>query len=306
MRRQVTAGLLVLSTLFLTVHCGGDDDSSVWEDTGAAGGSGGSTSSTSGTTTSGGAAGADGEHDDLVRCPANIEDFPARVAAAICVKRSECCTDDTDACLTEVTAALENIYPELAQADAAGTAHRNCGAFFSCTSAILDASCDEWPLQAGSLGGLPVDQIVCRAMISPDILLGGPCNYSYECSLGFCRVPEGETVGTCESFADLNDSCDEACNPETMFCNAANLCQERLPNGASCTKPEECESRVCDVGGSDECVAPGPDECKYVPNGAPHCALARPPGSRHTPYGSLVLMVAAGLVVSVARRRNLR
>ncbi|HEU5075577.1 MAG TPA: hypothetical protein VFU02_15400, partial [Polyangiaceae bacterium] len=233
-----------------------------------------------------------------------IAGMPARLAESICAKRVECCETDGDVCMTEVLGVLAGIYPDLDEAEESETAALDCAAFDACALAIHEASCSDWPFQGGALGGLPADEPACLEIITPTATDGEDCRYNYECIDGLCRVPEGETVGACDEFANLNDSCDDVCNPVTMFCNDANACQERLPNGASCTNHDHCESRVCDIGGSDECIDPGPDHCEFVPNGAAHCTLAGAPGSRQTGFGSLALLIVAGLAASAARRRR--
>lgn len=316
MRQQIWTGLVVVGSLALTVNCGGDDGNTFSETTtGTDGGTGGGTASASGGTTSdgttsGGSSGTSGgsgaggsRAGDPVACPADITNVSTALAEAICEKRTECCEDDQDACVTQVVAALDDVYPSLADSEDDETAALNCTAFDACALAIDEASCGEWPLQSGSLGGLPIDEPECLVVITPKVADGDDCTYNYQCIEGVCSVPENETEGTCSEFANLNAPCGDGCDPTTMFCNDAQVCQLRLPNGASCTDAVQCESRICDVAASGECVAPGPDECKYVPNGAAHCALGAAPGSGTAPYGLLVTALAA-LGVSVARRRR--
>jgi hypothetical protein len=319
MRHHIWAGLVAASSLALAVNCSGDDDGSGDDGSdGTTGGSGGSSSggsssggSSGGGSSSGGSAGtgvggsAGGSSTgDPVACPADIMNVSTALAEAICDKRTECCEGDQDDCVTEVVAAIDASYPDLGESDDADTASLNCGAFDACALAIHEASCDEWPLQAGELGGLPVDEPECLAIITPKIADGDECTYNYECIDGLCRVPEDEAQGECSEFSNLNASCEDGleCDPATMFCNDAHVCQARLPNGATCTANGQCESRICDVEASGECLAPGPDQCEYVPNGAAHCALGGAPGSGKAPCG-LFVTALAGLGVSLARRR---
>jgi len=301
MRRQIWAGLVAVSVLAPTANCGGDDG----DGGGTTSDGGGTTSDSGGTagTSSGGSAGESSTGDPVVVCPANITNVFTALAEAICEKRTECCEDEQDSCISDVAAALDAVYPELDVSEEADTASLNCDAFDACALAIHEAPCDEWPLQSGELGGLPVDETECLAIITPAISDGDACRYNYECVNGLCRVPEDETEGTCAQFVNLNAECEDglACDPATMFCNSAQVCQARLPNGATCTENGQCESRICDAD-EGECIAPGPDECEYVPNGAAHCAIAAAPGSGTTPYG--LAMAFAGLVVSFARRRR--
>lgn len=288
MRQAIWVGMVALSALALTVNCNGHDD-----DTGSTG--------------SGGSAGGS-NRDDPVVCPASIAEVSTTLAEEICAKRTQCCEDDQEACLSEVAAALDTIYPELAASKKAGTASLNCEALEACTLAINEATCNDWPLQSGDLGGLPVDETACLAIITPSLDDGDDCNYNYECVNGLCRVPEGETEGTCLEFARLGASCadERVCDPTTMFCNGANVCQTRLPEGAVCTVSGQCASRLCltvEGEGEGECVSPGPRECEYVPNGAAHCALGSTPGGGTAPY-NLLAAILAGLCISGARRRR--
>lgn len=289
MRKQIWIGLVALNTLALTVDCGGD---------GTSGGSGGTAG-----TSSGGNAGGPGAGDP-VACPADITDVPAALAEAICRKRTDCCEGDQDTCLSEVVLALDAIYPDLDVSEQKETAALSCTAFDACALAIHGASCEKWPLQSGQVGGLPVDEPQCLAVITPSTAAGDDCSYNYECINGLCRVPEGESEGTCSEFANLGASCDDAlaCDPTTMFCNAAQVCQTRLPDLATCTESGQCESRICDLE-AGECIPPGADECEYVPNGTAHCAVGRAPGSGSTHYG-LLAAILAGVGVSLARRQR--
>jgi len=297
MKQRIWAGLVAVGSLALTAHCGSDDGDSYSFNEGTTGGTGGGGSG------SGGSAGTP-VTGQPVDCPADITHVSAALAEAICEKRTECCDNDQDDCSAEVAAALDAVYPDLELSEDTDGASLNCSAFDACTLAIHEASCNEWPLQSGEFGGLPVDEPECLAVITPKVADGDDCRYNYECIDGLCRVPESESLGTCSEFANLNASCEDGldCDPATMFCNAAQVCQARLPNGATCTGNGECESRLCDEA-SGECTAPGPDECEYVPNGAAHCAIGGAPGGSTAPYGLLVTAFV-GLGVSLVRRRR--
>lgn len=312
MRQRISAGLLVVSALALAISCGSDDAGSEFHETtsGNSGGSDGTSAggtsaggtSTGGTSTGGGAG--ESSADEPVDCPFDIDEMPIALAESICKKRVECCENDFAPCMAEVVAALGGIYPELAEAEEAETAALDCDAFDACAGAIHEASCSEWPLQSGELGGLPVGEPACLAIITPALEDGEECRYNYQCVNGLCRVAENETIGSCDEFGELGGSCDDLCDPITMFCDDDNVCQARRANGASCTDNSECESRVCDVDGSGECTAPGPDQCEYLPNGAGHCAIAGAPGSQHARGGVLGLLILAGVGVGARRRRN--
>ena len=312
MKQRIGAGLLLVSSLALAISGGSVDAGSEFHETtssagsGGSGGAAGTNSGGSGGTSPGGEGGGAGEPatDEPVACPADIDKMPTAIAESICQKRVDCCENDFAPCMAEVVAALGAIYPELAEAEEAETASLDCDAFDACARAIHEASCNEWPLQAGELGGLPVDEPACLALITPALADGDDCRYNYQCVNGLCRVAENETIGSCDEFGEVGGSCNAPCDPVTMFCDDANVCQARLPNGASCTENRQCESRVCDVDGSDECIAPGPDECEYLPNGAAHCAIAGAPGSQHAPAGVLGLLILAGVGVGARRRRN--
>ena len=240
MKRRIYAGLLVASSLLLAASCSSDDSSGGGDDTTSSGGSAGSGgTSSSGGSAGDGNAGEGGSGAGPITCPDDIEDMPRAMAEAICWKRVECCVTNVDTCITEVLDVLSGIYLDLDEAEEAETAALNCNAFDTCTLAIHEASCDDWPFQSGSLGGIPVDEPACLEIITPTATDGEECRYNYECVDGLCRVPETESVGTCDEFANINDSCDDVCNPVTMFCNDANLCQERLPNGARCTHADQ-------------------------------------------------------------------
>ena len=301
MRQRIYAGLLLVSSLVLTIHCGSDDGTD-FNDSDGSGGSGGSAGSGgSGGTTATSDGGNAGERGEPSACPDEIDFVPTALAQSICAKRRDCCADDIDTCMTEVVTALGKTYPDLAEAEEAETASLDCNAFDACALAIHEADCDDWPLQSGSLGGLPVDEPACLEIITPTATDGEECSYNYECIDGICGVAENETVGECDEFAEIGDVCDAVCDPVTMFCNSSNRCEARLANGDPCTKNDECESRICDLLGSGECVAPGPEQCKYVPEGIAHCAVAGAPGGRHA-SGWGALLVLAGLALSLGRR----
>lgn len=237
---------------------------------------------------------ADDDANPNPRCP-SAENLAEGFAEAVCQKRGECCDDDYEVCITEVTDALDAIYVDLADAIEAGTAELDCESYRACTAAVLSAECSDWPLQTGDLAEIPVDEPRCRQMVTPAVAAGEECSWNYECQAGACRAEDG----LCYAFARENESCEDMlCDLPTHFCNGAGLCQKRLGDGVSCTDAEECQSRVCDLEGSGTCVAPGPDACQYVPSAPATCSL-RPHGQSG---GRVTLLAAlAGLLLLLGR-----
>jgi MYXO-CTERM domain-containing protein len=231
-----------------------------------------------------------------VPCPTDAADLSEAFAEAVCTKRGECCSDDYEVCISEVTEALDAIYVDIEDAIDGDTASLDCASFTLCSDAILSADCSEWPLQVGDLAEIPVDEPACRQMVTPRLSTDEECSWNYECQDGFCHAEDG----LCHAFARENELCEDTlCHLPTMFCNAAGVCQQRLDNGVSCTDAAECQSRVCDLEGSGTCVAPGPDACEYVPSAPAQCSTRRP-GGGSTAFGVAVFLLA----VAAGRRRR--
>ena len=304
MRQAMVLGVLVLATLsgciddFELFPAGGTSTTTGGTTTGGTSGAGGTTNGATNGPGEQSSAGAPGEP---IACPHDLRAIPDRVAQAICAKRMQCCTDDIDTCMTEVRGALEDIYPNLPSNDETETVARDCDAFDACALALHEARCDAWPSQSNALGALPVDEPACLEILTPKVPNGEECRYNYECMGGVCRVPEGETVGTCDAYAAVGGPCDDSCDPTRMYCDSSNTCQPRLPNGADCTEGDECESRRCNDSG--KCIPPRPHECHYLPLGSAHCAVGGAARGRHAPAGSATLLALAGLGLCVARRR---
>jgi len=305
MRQTIVLGVLVLVPL---TGCDLDgielfpvgDSSTTTAGTTAAGGSGGTTDVSINDRREGSSAGAPGEP---IACPHDLQAIPDRIAEAICAKRMQCCIDDIDTCMTEVRGALEEIYPNLPANDETETVSSNCDAFDACALALHEAKCDAWPFQQSWLGGLPVDEPACLEIFTPKVRDGEACSYNYECIDGICRVDEGDTVGTCDGYAPVGGACDDMCDLVTMFCDSSNTCQLRLPDGDDCTESDQCESRECD-GEVGKCITPEPHRCRYVPDGAAHCAIGGAARGGRAPAGSATLLALAGLGLCLARRRT--
>lgn len=214
--------------------------------------------------------GTSSDRPGAVPCPSVVDDLSESFAEAVCSKRGECCEDDYESCITEVTEALDAIYVDLSDAVASASASIHCPSFTECTDAILRADCTEWPTATGDLAEIPVDEPACREMVTPLLSAGDECRWNYECEEGFCFAEDG----TCHEFARENEPCEDSlCSLPTMFCNGAGVCQRRLANGVTCSDPAECQSRVCDVEGSGMCAPPGHDACEYVPAAPATCSL---------------------------------
>lgn len=312
MRSKVYGGLIRLSLLPLAaVGCGGDDDGSEWivagdGGTGGGGGTAGDGASGSGNSSSGGTRtnGSAGETpaEDPVACPSSVDGLADSFAEAVCRKRVECCTDDYDTCLTEVTEAMDATYVDASAAVERGTAELDCDMFDACSLAIHEAACDDWPAQTGELGQIPVNEPACHRMVTPLIPADQACTYNYECINGLCS----RDAGTCVEYVAENGACGgdgQVCDVTSMFCNGAHRCQKRLAKGVACTVNGECESGVCDIDDSGMCVAPGPDMCSYVPSAPPNCALASTPGG-NAPKGLPWLAALSGIGFAFGRRRH--
>ena len=278
---------------------------------GGAGGSGGSDGGAAGSTSGGGgeagqggdgASGGTGGEPPVepVACPSEIDGLADAFAAAVCRKRVECCTDDYDTCLTEVTEAMDAIYPDASAAVEAGTAELDCDMFDTCSAAIHEAECADWPAQTGDLGEIPVNEPACHQMVKPLIPAEDACTYHYECIDGLC------VEDACLEYVAENAACDgnnQICDPRTMFCNDGDLCQRRLANGVACTTDAECQSGLCDTDDTGMCVAPGPDMCEYVPSAPATCAITST-ASSNAPGGLPWLVALTGLGVVATRRRR--
>ena len=309
MQRSLLMGLILLGCL--AVHCGSDDENSTGggAGTGTTGGTRGDSSSGSGgdpgtSNGSGGDAGSPGS--GAVECPDDIEELASAVAEAICAKRAECCDNDLDDCMNEVTEAFEAGYPDLARAESEGSAALDCGAFDACAQAVAATSCDEWPYQASV--GIPANEPECYDFLTPRLGDSDTCRFSYECQGGYCSVLEDESTGTCYPYAGENEACgeegepDQLCDSESMFCNSAGRCQRRLGLDATCTTNNECESLVCDSE-SGTCIAPGEAECEYSLATAPTNCSVSVPG--RAPGSALVLLWLWGLgALHRTRRRH--
>jgi len=240
--------------------------------------------------------------EEPVACPRDIDGLANSFAEAVCRKRVECCTDDYDACLTEVTKAMDAIYVNVGPAAESGTAELNCDSFDACVLAIHEARCSDWPAQTGDLGQIPVNEPACYQMVTPLVGPDEECTYHYECINGLC-IGEGHT---CVEYVAENAECGgdgQVCDVTSMFCNGAHRCQRRLANGVACTGDNECESGVCDLDDGGTCVAPGPNQCSYVPAALANCALASAPGS-NSPVGLSWLAALAGAGLVLGRRRR--
>jgi hypothetical protein len=287
-------GLALLSCFsFLAASsCDSDEDIFSGSDAGraGAGGSGGS----GGSGGKGGAAGADVSAEPAA-CPSAAEDLAEAFAEAVCKKRGECCDDDYEVCITEVTEAMDAIYVSLPEGVAEGTSALDCDSFDACAVAIAEADCADWPAQVGGFAEIPVDEPACRKTVTPLLEPEQACSYNYECAGGFCYD------GVCRAFVSENEECrDELCDV-TMFCNPGGLCQKRLGNGVACTENGQCESGVCDEG---SCVAPGPELCEYVPAAPATCSVSTVTNLGRARGGWPLVLSLWGFGAALVRRRR--
>ena len=328
-KRVVTAMLLVLGAA-LTANCGEDSDgtsgggggmggegpitgagegtgatSSGGTNTGATGGMGDAGSSTAvggvgelgGGPSLGGAAqaGAGGGGSGFV-CPTTITDYPVLITQAICGKRVECCESDAQTCATEVTTAMAEIFPGLAQAKADGIVAEDCAALEACVAAIDAANCADWPKERPELYGLPVDEPACRGIIKGLVAPEDECLASYQCDNGVCNSD------ACVALIADGQPCDAGtCRLATSYCNAQDECAPREPNGTACTADGDCASRICDIGNTGLCIAPDPvTECEFVPEAG--CSMSGRPARGNVGWSLLV----AALVLGAGTRRRVR
>jgi hypothetical protein len=218
------------------------------------------------------------------------------------MKREECCEDNVEDCIAEVSEALDGIYPDLETSEGDGNAELDCDAFDDCAMAIEAAACEDWPAQTGYLGGIPVDEAACRAIIAGGIEIEAECTYNYECSEGFCSGDDG----VCLAYPAVDESCANAyCDPRTTFCNGDQVCKLQLENGEDCSADTQCQSRVCDTEDTETCVAPGADECSFVPDtDTPATCSVRGGAGSGAPGGIPLALGILGIGVCVARRRR--
>jgi hypothetical protein len=87
-----------------------------------------------------------------------------------------------------------------------------------------------------------------------------PCANDVECVDGAdCVIPQGEDVGTCETYLVLGAVCNQPpsapCEPEALHCDIqTHLCAERRPAGEACVLSEQCRTGLeCTA---NECVTP--------------------------------------------------
>ena len=317
MWRKCLSGLVVVGCL-LMANCGGDDaggdsanvDGSGGTGGGGGGGSGGGGSGSGGVNpgTSSSSSGRAGEGGDAAEpCLGQVQ-FSFELANAICDKRAECCADDSHSdCLVEVLESLD-FFPDLADAEASGSAELDCDALDTCVQAISAAACEDWPFQTSDndqVGAVPVNEPACYSLVQPKLEADSPCKYNYECVNGLCVGASDEARGTCVEHSGLNGACGEdaggSCDPASMFCNSGGMCQAYLPKGTSCTDHDQCETRLCDLEGTGTCIAPGADHCRYVPLSPAHCAIRFVSSGKDRPAALLVLMALGGLAM---RRRR--
>ncbi len=335
MAKRVVSVMLMVLAGAVAANCGDDSDGSSSGDGGMGpGGSGtiddaGESAGGSGATSTGGNMGSSGEAgnssvagagdvggaslggaggaggaDGVSVCPASIADFPSVYAEAICRKRVECCENDAQTCLAEVTAAMDELYPDLAQAGLDGIATADCQALEQCVAAVDAADCADWPKELGSTYGLPVNEPACRGIVKGTLAPAAECSSTYECNNGFCNDGDGAggAGATCLELVADGQACNgqNICNFATSYCAPNNMCAPRLANGMGCTSAAQCQSRVCDTAGTDTCVAPDTTaQCEFVPEG---CSLGRGPvrDSRGWPLLVAALVLGAG----VRRRRR--
>lgn len=263
------------------------------------GGASGAAGETGAAGDSGGAGGAVGTSI----CPENIEDFPKLYAEAICRKRVQCCANDAEACLTEVSQALAELYPDLAKSEQDGSAERNCSALEQCVAAVDAAACSAWPLEVPMVFGVPAGEPACRNIIKGKLAASVECSSTYQCDNGFCLPGETEQdPAHCYPLTADGQSCSEAsslCNLATSYCNEEDKCAARLPNGAACTSVDECMSRRCDTVDTHKCLAPAENQCEFVPQA---CSLGRGPVRDSLAWPLLVM----GLVLGAGARRRSR
>ena len=307
MWRGFSIGLAVVGSFSLLANCGSDEGGS---NSGGSSGTGGkgSTSTTSASgglssgSSSGGSAGAGGS------CPGRVGDLNAELANAICDKRADCCPGDRRSdCLAEVLDALD-FFPDLTDAEAAGSAELDCHAVDECLGAIEAAACEDWPFQTSDndqFGAVPVNEPACYAMVQPKLEADARCRYNYECIHGLCLNASDDARGTCVEYVGLNHECGGdsggSCDPASMFCNSGGKCQAYLPIGTSCTAHDQCETRLCDLEDTGECIAPGVDQCRFVPLSSAHCAFVPAPSEQGNGYVLLALMLLGGAAI---RRKN--
>ncbi len=262
--------------------------------------SGGSSAGSAGQAGGGGEAGSPDEPDHPVACPDEVSGLSEAFAEAVCKKRVECCVDDYDTCLKEVTEAMDSIYEGVAESVDAGTASFECTAFDACAAAIDTAACEDWPYQVGDVGQIPVNEPACRQLVTPTVPADGECTYNYECINGLCAS------GNCLEYVAENGACNESgaiCDFGTMFCNGADRCQKLLANGVVCGDDLECESGLCDTDDTGVCIAPGKDMCEYAPSAPASCSVSNGSPDREGSAWPLGFALA-GLGVAVARRRR--
>lgn len=232
-------------------------------------------------------------------CPESLVDYPKLYAEAICRKRVQCCADQTDTCIAQVSEGLAKVYPELAKSEQEGTAVANCQALEQCLAAVDAAECSAWPLEMAVIYGVPAGEPACRDIIKGKLTATKPCASTYQCDNGICA---GDPTTTCIALAADGETCggDAICNLATSYCSASSSkCVPREPNGAACASGDECMSRRCDTQDTKKCLAPASDQCKFVPEQA--CSFGRGPLRNNLAWSLLVMGLALGVAV---RRRS--
>jgi hypothetical protein len=230
-------------------------------------------------------------------CPATIDLYPGVVAKAICDKRVDCCMSDADQCMMDVGDALNGIFTDLVQSEMDGLTAANCDALEKCVTAIKAADCKNWPAELGDNYGIPVDEPACRHFIEPKVKPTDTCTDQYQCINGYCT---GNQNMTCAGFIADGDSCAVGlCNTVTSYCDGTKKCAPKLADGQTCAADGDCQSRICDTGNTDKCIAPDPkNDCEFTPSG---CSLVSA-----APRGGLGWSLLAGFITLgvVARRRR--
>jgi hypothetical protein len=336
--KRVVTTMLVLLGAAMAANCGDDSGGSSGGDAGMGGGgtiddagegpgsgattsgggmpgsgdAGSSADAGAGTTpggapgSSGAAQGGAGGSDGSSVCPASVADFPSVFAEAVCRKRVECCDNNTtQTCMAEVGAALDEIFPDLAQAVQDGSVQASCSALDVCIAAIDAADCADFPKELGMLYGVPVDEPACRSFLKGTVAPTDECSSTYQCNNGFCS--DGDGAGgagtTCVALVADGQPCDNdsICNLSTSYC-ATGMCTPRLANGETCTAAAQCQSRVCDTADTDTCVAPSAAQCEYVPEG---CSFSGRPVRDSLGWSALIVALVLGAGTRRRRHRGL-
>jgi hypothetical protein len=134
----------------------------------------------------------------------------------------------------------------LAKEIAAGRVVYNATQATACAAAIGSATCAVFDTPTPA---------ACATVLTGQVANGGSCYLDEDCSTGWCNSTASLCPGTCQAFAQLNQSCASVSCAPGLACDSANTCKaESAANGTCpCQAGLWCDSSAASPG---TCKAP--------------------------------------------------